>query len=115
MDTIEEYSNEEEFSTNPDPQITEDYPTLEEDQYQSKEDHQVESPSRIGSPQKDKLLEHHSAVPLTEIAPCEEHVSRGEEIKANLRLRQTTVSPSSIRNLKISQVVTKTKSEPNFI
>ena len=115
MDTIDEYSVEEELSTDPDINITEEDPTLNEDEDPSNLEQRVKSPSRIDSLQKEIILTSQSTVPLTAITPCEESVSGGDDLKANLGLGETTVSPSSIRNLKITQAVSKSNSDPEFI
>jgi hypothetical protein len=75
----------------------------------------VKSPSGIDSLQKKIILKSQSTVPLTAITPCEESVIEGDDLMANLGLGETTVSPSPIRNPKITQAVSKTNSDTEFI
>jgi hypothetical protein len=114
MDTIDEYSVEEEFSTDLDNEITEEDPTFNKDEDQSKLELRVKSQSRIDSLQKEIILKNQPTVPLTTITPCEESVSEGDYLRANLRLGEINVSPSPIRNPKISQIVTNIKLRPVF-
>jgi hypothetical protein len=75
MEAIDEYSNEEEFSTDPDPQITEENLSLEEIPNRSNSDQQVEPPSKIGSPSKETILEDQFTAPLKVKTPGEEAIS----------------------------------------
>jgi hypothetical protein len=97
MEAIDEYSNKEEFSTDPDPQITEEKLSLEEIPNRSNSDQQVESPSKIGSPVKEIILENQITVPLIENTPGEESISGGDSFRTNLGLLGQT-------NPKITQV-----------
>jgi hypothetical protein len=75
----------------------------------------VKSPSKIDSLQEKIILKSQSTVPLTAITPSEESISGGIDLKANLGLGETTVSPSPIRNPKITQAVSKTNSDSEII
>jgi hypothetical protein len=88
MDTIDEYSVEEEFSTDPDIEITEEELTSNEDQDLYKLVERVKSPSKIDSLQKEIILKCQPTVPLTAITPCEESVSGGDDLRANLGLEK---------------------------
>jgi hypothetical protein len=115
MDTIDENSVEEEFSTDPDINMTEEDSTLNEDEDPSNLEQQVKSPSKIDSLHEEIILKSQSTAPLTAITPSEESVSGGDDLKANLGLGETSVSPSPIRNLKITQAVSKSNSDKEFI
>ena len=107
MEAIDEDSNEEEFSTDPDPQIKEENESSEENPNRSNSDQQMESSSKIGSPSKKINLENQSTVPLIEKTPGEESISGGDSSRTNLGLGQTNVSPSPIRKAKTSLVESK--------
>ena len=107
MEFIDEDSTIEEFSTDPDPQITEENLSLEENPNRSNSDQQVEPPSKIGSPSKETILEDQITAPLIDKTPGEDSISGGGSFKTNLGLGQTKVSPSPIRTPKITQVESK--------
>jgi hypothetical protein len=69
MDKIDNYSIEEEFSTDSDVNITEEDSTLNENEEQSELKQLVKSPSKIDSINEEIILKSQSTVPSTAITP----------------------------------------------
>jgi hypothetical protein len=111
MDTIDENSIEEEFSTDPDVNITEEDSSLNEDEDPSKLKQLVNSPSKIDSINEEIILKSQSTVPSTAITPSEESVGGGDDLEANLGLKGKSFSPSPTRKLKITQDVSKSNND----
>jgi hypothetical protein len=110
MDTIEDYFFEEEFSTYSD--VTEEDPSQRKIKINSISSNEWNH--QAGLVLQEIILKCQPAISLTEITPCEESVSGGDDLKANLGFIQTKVFPSPRKNLKISQVVRTFKLRPVF-
>ena len=112
MDKIDNYSIEEEFSTDPDVNITEEDSTLNENEDQSELEQLVKSPSKIDSINEEIILKSQSTVPSTAITPSEESVGGGDDLEPNLGLGGKSFPSLPTRKLEITQEVSKSDNDP---